>query len=289
MRLFLPIAGLLALLAGAFYLGTLFRPAAPPQRAVTSLGPPVPENFGRLKAFPGKREVRCPEQTRRTFVAVIIGQSNAANTGGQRFDSTDARTVNYAFGKCYQASDPLLGSNSDMGSVWIPFAERLLRSGRYDRVVLVPVAVGGTSIAQWRQGGALNAELQDTLRALKDSEYEATHFLWHQGEADKDAPDVYRFYSEGLASLIESTKAVFPKSRFLVSVASVCHLPTTTNPELRRAQMDAVNRGKGIFQGPDTDRLTGSRYRFDDCHFSYFGQLAVAHAWSDATMAAARP
>ena len=98
--------------------------------------------FDQLVRYP-KNEVACPKQTDKTMVAVVFGQSNAANSGGQRY-AGKPNVVNFFQGRCFEASDPLLGNDGIQGTVWTPMANLL--SEHYDAVVLVPMAVGGTRI-----------------------------------------------------------------------------------------------------------------------------------------------
>ena len=53
-------------------------PFVPANHAVT-------DTFDRIIAYGGKQEIACPPQTEKTVVLLIAGQSNAANSGGQRY------------------------------------------------------------------------------------------------------------------------------------------------------------------------------------------------------------
>src|SRR6516225_4567696 len=57
--------------------------------------PIVTDRFGRLLSYPGKIEIPCPARDDRTAVLLVIGQSNAANYQGQRYQSKDDRVVNF--------------------------------------------------------------------------------------------------------------------------------------------------------------------------------------------------
>ena len=92
----------------------------------------------------------------RVAVILALGASNLANEGDPKglCESTQG-VFNFDFiaGKCYVAKDPLVGSTADRGNVLTRLGERLVWSGRYDRVLLVPVAHGGTLISEWVPGG----------------------------------------------------------------------------------------------------------------------------------------
>ena len=53
-------------------------------------------------------------------------------------------------------ASPLLGSTGFAGEYWTLMADELIDAKVFDSVILAPVAVGASSIAQWAQGGSLN-------------------------------------------------------------------------------------------------------------------------------------
>jgi hypothetical protein len=227
-----------------------------------------------LVRFP-KREVACPPQTPRTMVAVLIGQSNAANTGGHRFRGKPG-VVNFFDGKCFEAVDPLLGAADKQGNVATLAAN--LVADRYDAVVLVPLAVGGSTIAEWN--GRLAGMLDAGLAELKQR-YTATHVLWHQGESDAHGTSPAQ-YASGLSSLIAATRRHFPESGFYVSAATYCESRGGADAALHDAQLRAVDPAHRVYAGPDTDRFVALEDRYDGCHLSMIGQEKVAREWARA-------
>src|SRR5262245_5771530 len=156
-------------------------------------GPPPPSSpreftfgtFGRLTGKSRSVAVDCPRQDARTAVLLVAGQSNAANFGGQPTVSAHgARIVNFHHGRCYVAGSPLLGSTGTWGEYWTETANLLVSSGHFERIVLVPAAVGGTSIARWSAGADLNDMLLRTAAGVVAAGLTVTHVLWHQGEED---------------------------------------------------------------------------------------------------------
>jgi hypothetical protein len=219
------------------------------------------------------REIACPDQTGRTLVAVVFGQSNASNALRQKHQGKP-NVVNLYDGRCFAASDPLLGNTETGGSVWVLTAN--LVADRFDHVILVPMAMGGTSIRQW--AGELDGMVAQTLEGVK-KRYTATHFLWHQGESDAHltSPKIYR---ASLDRLVARTRSYFPDSIFLVSIATYCR--SQIDPDIQLAQRAAVDPARNIFAGPDTDAFTDPEDRLDGCHLSPIGQEKVANAWARA-------
>ena len=125
------------------------------------------DSAGRLLRYAGKIEVPCPKQTQRTAVLLIAGQSNAANNAAQRHGTRyPDRVLNFMGGRCYVAGSPLLGSTGFAGEYWTLMADQLIDAGAFDRVILAPVAVGGSNIAQWAKGGALNTSMIPLVQDL---------------------------------------------------------------------------------------------------------------------------
>jgi len=101
-----------------------------------------------------KPMVACPKQTDRTAVLLVLGQSNAANYGGQRFASKHGdKIVNFFDGQCYVAASPLLGSSGTKGEYWTQLGNHLIESGKFDTVVIAPMAYSGSAVKRWARGG----------------------------------------------------------------------------------------------------------------------------------------
>src|SRR5215813_1812217 len=97
------------------------------------------DQTGRLTGKVGSELVTCPQQDERTAVILILGQSNAGNHGGQKTKSEyGSRILNFFDGRCYVAASPLLGSTGIWGEHWTETANLLLRSHRFETVVLIP-------------------------------------------------------------------------------------------------------------------------------------------------------
>ena len=62
-------------------------------------------------------------------------------------------------GRCYRAASPLLGADDQKGEPWTLLGNKLVQSGFYRTVILIPAAVGGSSVRRWAKGGDLNAML----------------------------------------------------------------------------------------------------------------------------------
>ena len=164
------------------------------------------DQFGRLLSYPGKIEIACPSQDQMTAVLLLIGQSNAANYQGQRHQSGDDRVINFSAGHCYRAASPLLGADGELGETWTLLGTKLIRSGLYRTVILIPAAVGGSAIHRWADGGDLNTMMVAVIQAAK-IRYTITGVLLNQGAADFILHTPEDQYRSDLDSLINTIRA----------------------------------------------------------------------------------
>src|SRR5262245_16246844 len=97
----------------------------------------------------------------------------------------------------YAAADPLLGTGMAFpgggfspGGVSLRLADLLVSNSKFDRVIIVPVAIGGTSVAMWATGGVLSncitaAMARLASRGIVPGMTNVTFaFVWGQGESD---------------------------------------------------------------------------------------------------------
>ena len=288
---------LIAYLFGGYGAGKDIFPF-PALRAVKALIiPPAPnppsrfafDQVGRLVSDDQKSAVPCPQQTDRTAVLLLLGQSNAGNHGGQRFRSEHgAKIVNFFGGQCFVAVSPLLGSDGINGEYWTQLGNALVDSGTFDQVVLAPVAISGSEITRWSRGGDLNAVMINAVIQLRQHNYHVTDTLWHQGEIDYVIGTSETSYYQKFLSIVDSLRDQQITSPVFVSVASKCigasngGLPFhSADNAIVRAQLALPNTQKGIRSGVNTDALLNELDRYDDCHFSSSGAQKVANAWAE--------
>ena len=207
--------------------------------------------FGRLTAWPGKRDIACPAQDARTAIVLFIGQSIQSNDAGQRYVTQHGDKVAAWFDhRCMQAQSPRLGTSGDKGEPMTRFGDRLFESGLYDRVVLVPSAIGGTDMARWAANGDLAPMLGGVLDGLK-SQYRLTHIVWHQGENDFSHGASTEAYTRQFRSLADMIRARGVDAPILVSVATRCDDDSKWTPgnPVATAQRALPDAARGLYAG----------------------------------------
>lgn len=260
-----------------------------PMNHVEATYPNPPQSELSSQQFARAQRLDCTEFSKgRAAVIIVAGQSNAGNFVQRKgINKHGPAIANYFAGECKVASDPLMGAHGELGSPWITLANRLIESGKYDRILLVPVVFGGTSMTRWRSGGDLRLILEHQMRRLKLERLPVTHILWTQGEADRIEGSIYRRdngdnYLRELLSLAAATSK-YTNATLYVTLTSSCidrvssHLGPA--PEIRRAQEKVVSATNNVRQGPDLDNITLPGDRYDGCHLSEQGATKFVNEW----------
>jgi hypothetical protein len=226
-------------------------------------------------------EQPCAASSGKTAIIVVHGQSNAGNYGTARYGAREAvDNFDPLTSKCFAAIDPLLGTDGAGGNFATRLGDILVQAGRYDRVILVPLALGGASIS------LLNGEYSDrvtnAIMKLQAANLTPTHFLFQQGEKDAMLTTTQEEYVAQLHGLVKRFRVVGFTAPFYVSQSTKCDAAAPRNTAAVRAgQLSAVDDLLNIRRGPDTDLIgNGGRNPDDGCHMNELGMLANAALWA---------
>ena len=207
------------------------------------------------------------------MVALTFGQSNAANSGEHRY--TPHHTIlNYAENKLYVANDPLVGTGGKGGSVWGILGDMLIDSGKYKKVVVIPIAMGSTSVSCWADS-ACHFKLVSTLQELKKNHIKLTHIFWHQGETDLGTSQQH--YKEQLTKILKTLRFYEQNAPFYCSIAS--YNPGLPNLPVSSAQNEFIKENENVLRGPNTDLIIAKEDRWQKVHFTETGMNKYAAAW----------
>jgi len=269
--------------------GLRFAAGVPPQPTSIELGPAdtyerLDHNWKSNADVSERAAVPCSDGgPLRPLVIVTLGQSNAANHGRGLYAPTHrVDNFNLYDGKCYKAVEPLLGSTGQGGNFATRLADMLIERRLADRVVLAPIAMGGTTVEQWAIEGLFNRRIAASIRRLYDAGLAPDFILWHQGEGNAARGDVNgRQYRKNLLEVVASFRTYSVNAPFFVALATRCGEAAHPNAvNVREGQRTTTIGQLGIFVGPDTD-LIGTEHRYDACHMSESGLMLHATAWAD--------
>jgi hypothetical protein len=237
----------------------------------------------------------------RNLIIIAAGQSNIVNVAPSNYTPTNSTVLDnfdITSGAIYAAVDPLMGCNWVLsstvnGNPMLRLADNLITAGKFDRIIIVPVALGGTSVAQWftdypsgRIESALNRIASHGIVAGTNV---TIIVIWAQGETDNQNGTTQSTYTTTLNSGIAASRAAgFTGTWF---VAEQTWLSGTTSAAVQAAQAAVVNHGSNVWAGPNADALNGSVCgsgsatacrQGDNTHFSDAGSFSDAAAWQAA-------
>lgn len=238
----------------------------------------IRNNFHFRKAVSDKEKIINSEEV---MIFLAVGQSNAANYGEGEYTPKN-EVYNYYEGKLYKAKEPLLGAEGSGSSPWTRLADMVIDNGLYKKVIIVPCAIGGSSIQCWSEGDC-RVQLEETLNYLKKDDIQLTHVLWFQGETDNVDNTSSAQYKSDLKKIIALIRADQKNAIFYPSITS--YFPFNNNnpfgidSNITNAQKDVIEEVNNVKSGPNTDSLNLAFYRADAVHFTEKGLDRLAREW----------
>lgn len=224
----------------------------------------------------------------RAAVILAFGDSTIGNHENANYSVShinNVQNLSISNGGIYRATDPLLGSDTtNAGGNWLSrLGDKLITAGNHDRVILIPLGLGGGTIGDWAASGRLNYRIGVAARRIASVGLTPTYVLLQCGANDYDPLQTSQgAYTASQSSVIASIRGAGVSCPIFVS-RSTWH-NGIVNPGIsdgiRAAQATAVDNLAGIFAGPDTDTLNNS-YRYDATHWNATGADAVAELWQE--------
>jgi Carbohydrate esterase, sialic acid-specific acetylesterase len=212
----------------------------------------------------------------KTLTFIAAGQSNIANNCQHHYAPRNAAKVQnlnpFEHRGLYRMADPMLGATGKLGSWLGRLGDKLINVGICGRVIFCPIAVGGTTIAQWAPGGVLHHRLRVALLRCRDAGLPVSGILWHQGENDNRLQTERASYQTHLSALVKSLRAMQFFGPWFI--AQVSYERGITSSAVRAAQA-AVVSGIDVLSWFDSDSL-GASYRYDGVHWNDAGADAAA-------------
>jgi len=246
---------------------------------------------------------RTIDPTKKTLVLITTGQSIWVNvvpsTTNHPTNAAAVDNFNIYDGNLYEVNGSLLGCTASSqtkapngwGNIACGVADKLVTAGKFDRVIIAPIAIGGSISYQWGlpTGDPLNRGpilynrtpilLQRLAAAGITPQTPGVTFahIWGCGESDNvnnTDPNEYATNVRGLVANME--KYGFAGRTF---VPRESHYQGATNVNVQTGQALLLD-GSKFFFGGDFDSL-GNSYRFDTTHpnatgLPYFEDLMVA-------------
>lgn len=225
----------------------------------------------------------------RNCVLLIAGQSNVCNNFPASYTPTNVGKVdnfNIYDGAVYSAADPLLGTAREAASLGRGnfsgrLADKLINANKFDRVILVPIGIGGTLVSDWETGFCKD-RMRVAINRLAAGGIVPTAVLWGQGEQDNFASTAQAAYQTSLTNVIANARAAGLGSTIPWFIAQQTWNSGTTSAAVQSAQAAIVNVGSRIYAGPNADSLNATNRQADNTHFNDTGSNAYAGLWQTA-------
>jgi hypothetical protein len=167
----------------------------------------------------------------------------------------------------------------------------LINDRIFDRVIVVPIAVGSTTVADWATGdyaGRFSVAMKRlSARGITPATTGVTFAaVWGQGESDTNVKTSQAAYAEKLNTVIRKIFVSGFSGRLFVNIET--YYIGRVSPEIQAAQASVAN-GTTVFQGANWDTL-GSNYRVaDNIHPNDAGAPVFASALYEAMHASGAP
>jgi len=158
---------------------------------------------------------------------LLIGQSNMAGRGKVEVQDQVVNPRIFMLTKDLQwvpAKDPVHFDKPGMAGVGLgsQFARDVLKADPNASIGLIPSAVGGTSLDQWKTGGPLNnAAVARAKEAMKHGKLAG--ILWHQGESDSGNPKNVASYADRLSVMLAQLRTDLQAEKVPVVLGELIH------------------------------------------------------------------
>jgi hypothetical protein len=214
----------------------------------------------------GRERVAAPQGS--TLTVAIGGQSLSANQSGAPYRPRHPGCLNYNIsdGQLYRLTDPALGATGVGGSYIGRLCDRLMDGGSFDAVVMVPFAVGGSSISDWTPAGRWSTRLLAAVRARPDV------IIWDQGNEDAQRGMRGSEWASRFRDVARVAESAGFTGKWLVTQDTM--MPgRKTSPDIRSAQRSVTN-GRSILFAGDMDAIKGRQA--DGVHLNEAGAEQAA-------------
>lgn len=263
------------------------------ENALTSKGPlPSRDVSGKT---PSTQTINTGVQN---CILIGAGQSNSpgAIVAPSAFTPVNTSALDFLNpydGEIYTATDPVIGAapstTASIGAPLLRVSDALVTAGKCARVIMMAIAIGGTSIDEWATGFLSNrigvAIKRLAARGITPQTNVTFVLLWGQGETDGALATTSVAYQASFATMKANAAAAGFSGRWLV--ARQTFINGSSNATIQGAQAALVN-GTDVFAGANGDALVGSacsgasacRIAADGNHWTDAGSISYS---TDAT------
>lgn len=211
-------------------------------------------------------------------VILVLGDSNIV--AGELPAAPRLATVfnvNPINGLCYPAREPMMGTIANPGSPWVRLANALVESNSQKEVLLVPVMLPSSSIADWKKDAPVSTRLQNMLSALKKQDITIHAVLWQHGQKNDELITQKEQYQTAFADIVETLRSNGITAPVYVAKSGSC--PGKHAGPVWDAQTAIMGSAPDVLAGPDLSKLSPEHFNADQCALNEKGLDAYVQLW----------
>jgi len=228
-----------------------------------------------------------------TAIVIVDGQSEHATSNGVAAYTTvnaQAHQLNIYNGGIYDGLDPVLGASYAPGvgesSPVMRIADRIITGGKKTRVIMVPIAMGGTPWAIYDPAatGSLFTRFRTAYRRLAAIGLAPDFILSARGATDNTLATSRASVRASANSWVTGVRALGCTAPIYIGKFTMASGATSANVQNGIADAISDNSGNNVFAGydGDTNATVAGGYRLaDQTHLSATGLTLVANGWAD--------
>jgi hypothetical protein len=237
----------------------------------------------------------------KNLILIMVGQSNRQAIAPTAYTLVNASSVdNFSLydSAVYAYADPPIGSSASTGGGAGPghlggrVADKFITAGTFSRVIVVPLAIGGSSAADWATGGLSNRicvamrRLQARFGSALSDPNVTMAIEWGVGETDGSIGTSQAAYTSSVNTVLSNATACGFSGRMFVALET--WLSGSTSATIRAAQAAVVN-GTTILQSGDIDTINATGRQADNTHLNDTGAPTAATLIYNALHASGSP
>lgn len=182
-------------------------------------------------------------------------------------------------GLCYPVREPMMGTIANTGSPWVRLANALVESNGQKEVLLVPVTLPSSNIAEWKKDGTISIRLQNMLAALKKQEIPIHVVLWQHGQKNDEHITQMDQYQTPFTDIVDTLRSNGTTAPIYVAKTGSC--PGKAAGPVWDAQAAILAGTLDVIAGPDLSTLPPEHFTPDLCALNEKGLDAYVKQWLD--------
>lgn len=242
----------------------------------------------------------------RNLVLLVAGQSNNANTSPTAYTPANPTAIdnfNIFNGAMYAAADPQLGTTigtTGPAMMDLRVADTLITNGKFDRVILVPMSVGGSAAYMWATlgGPTHSAGTMAGMPCVAMGRLAARGIVpganvtfamdWGQGESEAGLSTTQIQYQNYMTDIGTRLNSCGFSGRIFVNIETWVNGAYATVQTAQSAMAGTVIGNVTFFVGANLDSLNNTS-RVDQTHFNDAGSVSGATLKYNAMHASGAP